>query len=147
MAFSSLARSSGEFFDHSQSTVAQRGFLIDSHTMPDFVRSRMYACLGATCHLHFWQNDRGLLRATAVTRGWIGHRIRVSTQRLLRSRKFSRRSCRDSTSRPFDHWSGAPTNKLSRLFWKRQRIKKCLLLLLLHLRCQLRHTTYLETRK
>ena len=20
----------------------------------------MYACLGVTCHLHFWQNDRGL---------------------------------------------------------------------------------------
>ena len=29
----------------------------------------MYACLGVTCHLHFWQNDRGLLRATAVTLG------------------------------------------------------------------------------
>ena len=28
----------------------------------------MYACLGLTCHLHFWQNDQGLLRATAVTR-------------------------------------------------------------------------------
>ena len=34
-----------------------------------FVWSRVYACLGGTCHLHFWQNDRGLLRATAVTRG------------------------------------------------------------------------------
>ena len=22
-----------------------------------------------SCHLHFWQNDRDLLRATAVTRG------------------------------------------------------------------------------
>ena len=40
----------------------------------------MYACLGVTCHLHFWQNDRGLLRATAVTRGWKGHRIRISTE-------------------------------------------------------------------
>ena len=29
----------------------------------------MYACLGVTCHLHFWQNDQGLLRATAVTWG------------------------------------------------------------------------------
>ena len=38
----------------------------------------MYACL--TCPLHFWQNDRGLLRAAAVTRGWNGHRIRVSTE-------------------------------------------------------------------
>ena len=24
-------------------------------------------CLAVTCHLHFWQNDRGLLRAAAVT--------------------------------------------------------------------------------
>ena len=35
----------------------------------DFVGSRVYACLDVTCHLHFWQNDRDLLRATAVTRG------------------------------------------------------------------------------
>ena len=27
------------------------------------------ACLMVTCRLHFLQNDRGLLRATAVTRG------------------------------------------------------------------------------
>ena len=35
---------------------------------------KVYACLAVTCHLHFWQNDRGLLRATAVTRGWNGYR-------------------------------------------------------------------------
>ena len=35
----------------------------------NFFESREYACLGVTCHLQFWQNDRGLLRATAVTRG------------------------------------------------------------------------------
>ena len=29
----------------------------------------MYACLGVTCRLHFWQNDQGLLCATAVTNG------------------------------------------------------------------------------
>ena len=29
----------------------------------------VHACLAVTCHLHFWQNDRNLLRATAVTRG------------------------------------------------------------------------------
>ena len=34
----------------------------------------MYACLAVTCQLHFWQNDLGLLRATAVTRGWNGYR-------------------------------------------------------------------------
>ena len=31
---------------------------------------KVYACLAVTCHLHFWQNDRDLLRATVVTRGW-----------------------------------------------------------------------------
>ena len=29
---------------------------------------KVYACLAVTCHLHFWQYDRDLLRATAVTR-------------------------------------------------------------------------------
>ena len=44
-------------------------------------------------------------------RGWNRHRIRVSTQSWLRRRKFSRRSCRDSNSQPFDHESGAlPTS-------------------------------------
>ena len=75
----------------------------------------MHACLGVTCHLHFWQNERGLLRATAVSRGWNGHRIRVSTQSGLWRSKFSRRSCRDSNSQTFDHESGALTNKLCRL--------------------------------
>ena len=40
-------------------------FLIGSRTVPgeqhsqptfDFIGSRVYACLGITCHLHFWQN-------------------------------------------------------------------------------------------
>ena len=35
----------------------------------DFVGSRVYVCLGVTRHLHFWQNDWGLLRATVVTWG------------------------------------------------------------------------------
>ena len=54
----------------------------------DFVASRMYACLGVTCHPQFWQSDRDLLRATAVTRGWIGHRIRVSTRKLTLEKKI-----------------------------------------------------------
>jgi len=33
----------------------------------------VYVCLAVTCHLHFWQNDRDLLRATAVTQGWNGY--------------------------------------------------------------------------
>ena len=66
-------------------------FRIGSHNMPgqrqnqliptSFVGSRVYACLGVTSHLHCWQNDRGLLRATKVSQGtWNGYRIRFSTQ-------------------------------------------------------------------
>ena len=29
---------------------------------------RVHVCLAVTCHLFFWQNDRGILRATVVTR-------------------------------------------------------------------------------
>ena len=42
----------------------------------DFAGSEMYAYLGVTRHLHSRHNDRGLLRAIAVTRGWNGHRIK-----------------------------------------------------------------------
>ena len=37
-------------------------------------KRRVHVRLGITCHLHFWQNDRDLLCATAVTRGWNGYR-------------------------------------------------------------------------
>ena len=45
---------------------------IDSYNIPGqrqsshFVGSRAYAGFGVTYHPHFWQNDRGLSRATAV---------------------------------------------------------------------------------
>ena len=74
---------------------------------------KVYACLAVTCHLHFWQNDRGLLRATAVIRGWNGYRNKSQHRKLTLERKFSRRSCRDSNPRPFDHESGALTTELS----------------------------------
>ena len=31
----------------------------------------MHACLAVTCHLQFWQNDRDLSHATAVTGGGV----------------------------------------------------------------------------
>ena len=80
-------------------------FLIGSHTMPGQWHSQptltslgqgCMPCLGVTCNLHFWQNDQGLLHATAVTRGWSGHWLRVSTQSYFWKRKFSHRSCRNS---------------------------------------------------
>ena len=95
-------------FPHYAWTVAQ-----SAHT--DFAGSEVYACLGVTCHLHFWQNDQGLLHATVVAGGWNAHQIRVSKQSWLWRRKFSCYFCRDSNSQPFDHESGAQTNKLSQL--------------------------------
>ena len=76
---------------------------------------KVHACLAVTCHLHYWQNDQGLLRATAVTRGWNGYRNKSQHRKLTRRRKFSRRSCRDSNPRPFNHEFGALTTALSPL--------------------------------
>ena len=50
-----------DMFPHYAWTAAQ-----SAHS--DFVGSKVYVCLGVTCHLHFCQNDRGLLPATAETR-------------------------------------------------------------------------------
>ena len=35
------------------------------HFMQSHIRT-VHACLAVTCHQHFWQNDRDILRATAV---------------------------------------------------------------------------------
>ena len=48
---------------------------------------RVYACLAVTCHLHFWQNDRDLLPATAVTRGWNGYRNKSQYRKLTLEKK------------------------------------------------------------
>ena len=68
-------------------------------------------CFGVTCHLHFWQNDKALLRVTAVTRGGTDSEISRSQHRKLR-RKFSRVSSKDSNPGPFDLKSGALTTEL-----------------------------------
>ena len=38
--------------------------------------------LAVTCHLQFRQNDRDLLRDTAVTRGWNGYRNKAQRKKL-----------------------------------------------------------------
>ena len=52
-----------------------------------FMQSTVHAFLDVTCHLYFWQNDRDLLRATAVTRGWNEHRNK-STEHLSMEKKI-----------------------------------------------------------
>ena len=76
---------------------------------------KVHACLAVTCHLHFWQNDHDLLRAPAVTLGWNGYQNKSQHRSWPRTRKISRRSCRDSSPRTFDHVSGALTTELSPL--------------------------------
>ena len=49
---------------------------------------KVYACLAVTCHLHFWNTDRGLLRATAVTRGWNGYRNKSQHRKLTLEKKI-----------------------------------------------------------
>ena len=96
--------------------------LISSYTMPGQYIKPTPTSLGQrcmpsllTCHLHIWQADRGLLRATAVTRGWNGHRIRISTESKLWRTKFFRRPCRESNSQPFDHESGATVQQQAKI--------------------------------
>ena len=43
---------------------------------------RVYVYLAVTCHLHFWGNNRDLLRATAVTRKWNGDRNKKSAKKV-----------------------------------------------------------------
>ena len=87
------------------------------HFMQSHIR-KVYECLAVTCHLHFWQNDRGLLHATAVTQGWNGY------QNKSQHRKFSRCSSRDSNPRLFDHESGTLTTELSPLPKKHVHFRK-----------------------
>ena len=49
---------------------------------------RVYACLAVTCHMHFWQNDRDLLRAIAVTRGWNGYRHKSQHRKVTLEKKI-----------------------------------------------------------
>ena len=57
-------------------------YLMQSHIC------KVYACLAVTCHLHFWQNDRDLLRATAVTRGWNGYWNKSQYRKLTLEKKI-----------------------------------------------------------
>ena len=91
-----------------------------NHAPCHFMQShihKVHVCLAVTCHLHFWQNDGGLLRATAVTQGWNRYQIRVGTKSWPWRRKFSHCSCRDLNPRPFNHKSSALTTELSPLLW------------------------------
>ena len=65
-------------------------------------KRRVHVCLAVTCHRHFWQNDRDLLRATVVPRWWNGYRNKSQHGKLTPEKKllplflpqyFDRESC------------------------------------------------------
>ena len=60
---------------------------VPCHFMQSHIR-KVYACLAVTCHLHFWHNDRDLLRATAVTRGWNGYRNKSQQRKSTLEKKI-----------------------------------------------------------
>ena len=49
---------------------------------------RVHVCLAVTCHLHFWQNDRDLPRAAAVTREWNGYSNKSQHRKLTLEKKI-----------------------------------------------------------
>ena len=62
-----------------------------NHAPCHFMQShicKVYACLAVTCHLCFWQNDRGLLCATVVTQGWNGYRNNSQHRKLTLEKKI-----------------------------------------------------------
>ena len=62
-----------------------------NHAPCHFMQShihKVYACSAVTCHLHFWQNDRDLFRATAVTRGWNRYRNKSQHRKSTLEKKI-----------------------------------------------------------
>ena len=84
------------------------------HFMQSHMR-KLHACLAVICDLHFWQNDRDILRATVVTRGWNSYRNKSQHKMFTLEKKILRRPCRDSNPRPFHHESRVLTTELSPL--------------------------------
>ena len=61
------------------------------NTLCHFMQShigRVHVYLAVTCHLNFWQNDRDLLHATAVTRGWNGYRNKSQHRKSTLEKKI-----------------------------------------------------------
>ena len=91
---------------HSVYTI-QPGTSLQCHFIQSHIH-RAHACLAATCHLHFWQSDQGLLRASAVTQGWNGYHITIH--------------CRSSYKEPLNEGT-VPGSSSSVTFWLQLLLK------------------------
>ena len=82
-------------WSHLKPLPSRRMFCVHNKTMHHLqchiIRShilRMHLCLAVTCYLHFWQNDRDLLGATTVSRGWNGYRNKSQHRKLTLEKKI-----------------------------------------------------------
>ena len=82
------------------------------HSMQSHIR-HVHACLAVTCHLHFWQNDRGLLDAPAVTRGWNRYSNKSQHRKLTLEKKILPPLLQDLNLRPFDRESSKKSTESS----------------------------------
>ena len=76
--------------------------------------SRVYSCWGVTYHLHFWQNDWGLLHATAVTQGGMDT-PKSQHKKLTLENKIFQPLLPGLELATFQPWVLHSTNKLSKL--------------------------------
>ena len=81
------------------------------HSMEKHI-GKVHACLTVTCHLHFWQNDRDLLRTTAVTRRLNEYRNKSQHRKLTLEKNILPPFLQYSNPRPFNHKSDALTTVL-----------------------------------
>ena len=62
-----------------------------NHAPCHFLQSyicKVHACLAVTCHLHVWQNDQDLVRATVVTQGQNGYRNKSQHRKQILEKKI-----------------------------------------------------------
>ena len=96
-------------------------FCIDNTTVHLFIVSLLEAtnvggmCLAVTCYLHFWQNVRHLLRATAVTQEWNRNQNKSQHRKLILEKKIFMLLLPGIKAVPFWSWVNRSTTEPSLL--------------------------------
>ena len=75
---------------HMKLQPSRRRFCVHHTTMHHVTscKATYVRCLAVTCHLYFWQNDRDLLSATAITHGWNRYRNKSQHRKSTLEKKI-----------------------------------------------------------
>ena len=75
---------------HMKLQPSRRRFCVHHTTMHHVTscKATYVRCLAVTCHLYFWQNDRDLLCATAITHGWNRYRNKSQHRKSTLEKKI-----------------------------------------------------------